>query len=101
MRPLLLIALTVVADTLTPHLQFNRLLGRRRHCAATWPLAGTLIIGLLAIVAAIGLAATYNHDLGGTSSLFTVLAITAITLAAAYASRVRQTGSAPSPTSAP
>jgi serine phosphatase RsbU (regulator of sigma subunit) len=91
LAPLLVIALAVVADVLTPHWQFNRLLGAAPALAAAmWPVAGTLVIGLLAFVAAIGLAAADNHDLGRTPSLFTLLAITAITLAAAYASRVRQ-----------
>ncbi|MFF3467902.1 PP2C family protein-serine/threonine phosphatase [Streptomyces sp. NPDC002619] len=91
LAPLLVIALTGVTDVLTPHLQFNRLLGAAPALAAAmWPVAGTLAIGLLAFIAAIGLSAAANHDLGQTPSLFTLLAITAITLAAAYASRVRQ-----------
>jgi serine phosphatase RsbU (regulator of sigma subunit) len=91
LAPLLVIALTLVANVLTPQLRFNRLLGAAPAlAAAVWPVAGTLAIGLLAVIAAIGLSATVDHDLGQTQSLFTLLAITAITLAAAYASRVRQ-----------
>ncbi|MFF3985230.1 PP2C family protein-serine/threonine phosphatase [Streptomyces sp. NPDC001797] len=88
--PLLVIALATTADLLTPNLQFNRLLGvAPALAAAMWPVAGTLVIGLLALIAGIALAAAH-HDLGQTPSVFTVVAITAITLAAAYASRVRQ-----------
>lgn len=88
--PLLVIALDTTADLLTPNLQFNRLLGvAPALAAAMWPVAGTLVIGLLALTAGVALAATH-HDLGQTPSVFTVVAITAITLAAAYASRVRQ-----------
>lgn len=91
LAPLLVIALAVVADVLTPHLQFNRLLGAAPALAAAmWPVTGTLAIGLLAIIAATTLAGAANHDLGQTQSLFTLLAITAITLAATYASRARQ-----------
>ncbi|MFE4424502.1 PP2C family protein-serine/threonine phosphatase [Streptomyces sp. NPDC056817] len=91
LAPLLVIVLAVVADVLTPHLQFNRLLGTAPALAAAmWPVAGTLAVGLLAFIAAIGLSASANHNLGQTPSLFTLLAIMAITLAAAYASRVRQ-----------
>nr|WTB28874.1 serine/threonine-protein phosphatase [Streptomyces sp. NBC_00830] len=90
LTPLLVIALATVADVLTPRLQFNRLLGAAPALAAAmWPVAGTLAIGLLALITAIGLAAA-NHDLGQTPGLFTLLAITAITLAATYTSRVRQ-----------
>ncbi|MEV6055350.1 PP2C family protein-serine/threonine phosphatase [Streptomyces sp. NPDC052107] len=88
--PLLVIALDTTADLLAPNLQFNRLLGvAPALAAAMWPVAGTLGIGLLALIAGIALAATH-HDLGQTPSVFTVVAITAVTLAAAYASRVRQ-----------
>ncbi|MFE7244242.1 PP2C family protein-serine/threonine phosphatase [Streptomyces sp. NPDC057580] len=90
LTPLLVIALATVADVLAPHLQFNRLLGAAPALAAAmWPVAGTLAIGLMALITAIGLAAA-NHDLSQTPGLFTLLAITAITLAATYASRVRQ-----------
>ncbi|WP_206305440.1 PP2C family protein-serine/threonine phosphatase [Actinacidiphila soli] len=90
LTPLLVIALATVTEILTPHLQFMRLLGAAPALAAAmFPVAGTLAIGLLALIAAVGLTAA-NHDLGQTPGLFTLLAITAITLAAAYASRVRQ-----------
>lgn len=90
LTPLLVIVLVTMADILTPHLQFNRLLGAAPALAAAmFPVVGTLGIGLLALAAGIALAVV-NHDLGQTPGYFTLLAITAITLAAAYASRVRQ-----------
>ncbi|MER6129511.1 PP2C family protein-serine/threonine phosphatase [Streptomyces sp. NPDC001795] len=88
--PVLVIALATTADLLTPHLQFNRLLGAAPALAAAmWPVAGTLATGLLALLAAVALSGA-QHALGQTPSVFTLLAIAAITLAAAYASRVRQ-----------
>ncbi|MFF3467630.1 PP2C family protein-serine/threonine phosphatase [Streptomyces sp. NPDC002619] len=88
--PLLVIALATTADLLTPHLMFNRLLGvAPALAAAMWPVAGTLAIGLLALLDAIALAYA-EHALGQTPGVFTFLAIAAVTLAAAYASWVRQ-----------
>ncbi|MEV6739007.1 PP2C family protein-serine/threonine phosphatase [Streptomyces sp. NPDC051104] len=88
--PMLVIGLAAAADLLMPHWQFNRLLGAAPALAAAmWPVAGTLAIGLLALLTAIALS-TAHHQLGHTPSVFTLLAILAITLAAAYASRVRQ-----------
>jgi serine phosphatase RsbU (regulator of sigma subunit) len=90
LTPLLVIVLVTVTDILTPHLQFNRLLGAAPALAAAmFSVAGTLGIGLLALATGFALSATH-HDLSQTSGYFTLLAITAITLAAAYASRVRQ-----------
>ncbi|WP_127357795.1 PP2C family protein-serine/threonine phosphatase [Actinacidiphila soli] len=90
LTPLLVIVLAAVADILTPHLEFYRLLGAAPALAvAMFPVAGTLGIGLLALTAGVALSAAH-HDLGQTPANFTLLAITAITLAAAYASRVRQ-----------
>ncbi|WP_246144903.1 PP2C family protein-serine/threonine phosphatase [Actinacidiphila oryziradicis] len=90
LTPLLVIVLTAVADILTPHLQFYRLFGAAPALAAAmFPVAGTLGIGLLALMTGFALSAA-DHDLGQTPGNFTLLAITAITLAAAYASRVRQ-----------
>jgi serine phosphatase RsbU (regulator of sigma subunit) len=90
LTPLLAIAVIAVVDILTPHLQFNRLLGAAPALAAAmFSMAGTLGIGLLALTVSVALSAV-NHDLGRTPANFTLLAITAITLAATYASRVRQ-----------
>jgi serine phosphatase RsbU (regulator of sigma subunit) len=90
LTPLLVIALVTVVDIFTPHLQFYRLLGAAPALAAAmFCVVGTLGIGLLALMVGVALAAVH-HDLGQTPSGFTLLAITAITLAAAYASRVRQ-----------
>ncbi len=91
LAPLLVIVPVTVVDVLTPHLQFNRLFGAAPALAAAmFTVTGTLGIGLLALTADIVLAAVANHDLGQTPGYFTLLAITAITLAAAYGSRVRQ-----------
>ncbi|MEV6057614.1 PP2C family protein-serine/threonine phosphatase [Streptomyces sp. NPDC052107] len=90
LTPLLVIVLVMVADLLTPHLQFYRLLGAvPALAAAVFAVPGTLGIGLLALAAGVGLAAA-DHSLGQTPGNFTLLALTAVTLAAAYASRVRQ-----------
>jgi serine phosphatase RsbU (regulator of sigma subunit) len=90
LTPLLAIVLITVADTLTNHLQFYRLLGAAPALAAAMlPVASTLGIGLLALATAVALSAA-DHDLGHTPGNFTLLAITAITLTAAYSSWVRQ-----------
>jgi len=90
LTPLLAIVLVVMVDAFTPNLQFYRLLGAAPAlAAAVFSVAGTLGIGLLALMAAFALSASH-HDLGRTPANFTLLAITAITLAAAYGSRVRQ-----------
>jgi serine phosphatase RsbU (regulator of sigma subunit) len=90
LTPLLVIALVTVVDIFTPHLQFYRLLGAAPALAAAmFCVVGTLGIGLLALTVGVALSAVH-HDLGQTPSGFTLLAITAITLAATYASRVRQ-----------
>ncbi|WP_246143802.1 PP2C family protein-serine/threonine phosphatase [Actinacidiphila oryziradicis] len=90
LTPLLVIVLTTMAALLTPHLQFYRLLGAAPALAAAmFSVAGTLGIGLLALMTGFALSAA-DHDLGRTPGNFTLLAITVITLAAAYASRVRQ-----------
>jgi serine phosphatase RsbU (regulator of sigma subunit) len=90
LTPLLVIALVTVVDIFTPHLQFYRLLGAAPALAAAmFSVAGTLGIGLLALMTGVALSAA-DHDLGRTPGNFTLLAITVITLAAAYASRVRQ-----------
>lgn len=88
--PLMVIGLAAGADLITPHLQFYRLLGvAPALAAAVWPVSGTLVIGLLALAAGGALSAAH-HDLGRMPGLFALSAIIAITLAAAYASRVRQ-----------
>jgi hypothetical protein len=90
LTPLLVIMLVTVVDILTPHLQFSRLLGAAPALAAAmFSVVGTLGIGLLALTAGVALSAAHHH-LGQTPSNFMLLAITAITLAAAYASRVRR-----------
>jgi serine phosphatase RsbU (regulator of sigma subunit) len=90
LTPLLVIVLVMVADLLTPHLQFYRLLGAAPAlAAAVFAVAGTLGIGLLALAAGVALAAA-DHGLGQTPGNFTLLTLTAVTLAAAYASQVRQ-----------
>ncbi|MFF3752549.1 PP2C family protein-serine/threonine phosphatase [Streptomyces sp. NPDC002018] len=91
LTPLLVILAVSAVAVLTPHLQFNRLLGvAPALAAAMFPVVGTLGVGLLAMTADTVLALTVEHDLTRTSGFFTLIAITAITLAAAYASRVRQ-----------
>ncbi|MGW1801905.1 PP2C family protein-serine/threonine phosphatase [Streptomyces sp. NPDC001984] len=52
-------------------------------------MAGTLVIGLLAVLASLGVADA-QHDIGQTASNFSLIAIAAIALAAAYVSRMRQ-----------
>ncbi|MFE1960304.1 PP2C family protein-serine/threonine phosphatase [Streptomyces sp. NPDC059479] len=91
LTPLLVIVVVSVVAALTPHLQFNRLLGAAPALAAAmFPVVGTLGVGALALAADTVLGLTVEHDLNRTPGYFTLLAITAITLAAAYASRVRQ-----------
>ncbi|MCW2870678.1 PP2C family protein-serine/threonine phosphatase [Actinacidiphila oryziradicis] len=90
LTPLLVIVLVTVVALFTAHPQFYRLLGAAPALAAAmFSVAGTLGIGLLALAAGVSLSAA-DHDLGRTAGNFTLLAITVITLAAAYASRVRQ-----------
>jgi serine phosphatase RsbU (regulator of sigma subunit) len=91
LAPLLVIVLATVADVLNPSLEFFRLLGTAPALAAAmWSVAGTLATGLLSLIALFGLSATVDQAADQPPSLFTVLAITAITLAAAYSSHVRQ-----------
>ncbi|MFF3878137.1 PP2C family protein-serine/threonine phosphatase [Streptomyces sp. NPDC001978] len=88
--PLLVIVLASVAAFFTPHLQFYRLLGATPALAAAmFSVAGTLGTGLLALIAGFAISAA-DHNLGQTPGNFTLLAIAASTLTAAYASRVRQ-----------
>ncbi|MFF3870238.1 PP2C family protein-serine/threonine phosphatase [Streptomyces sp. NPDC001978] len=88
--PLLVIVLASVAAFFTPHLQFYRLLGATPALAAAmFSVAGTLGIGLLALIAGFAISAA-DHNLGQTPGNFTLLAVAASTLTAAYASRVRQ-----------
>ncbi|MGW1707739.1 PP2C family protein-serine/threonine phosphatase [Streptomyces sp. NPDC002206] len=88
--PLLVIVLDSVAALFTPHLQFYRLIGAAPALAAAmYSVAGTLGIGLLALIAGFAISAA-DHTLGQAPGNFTLLAIMAVTLAAAYASRVRQ-----------
>ncbi|MFB7273473.1 PP2C family protein-serine/threonine phosphatase [Streptomyces sp. NPDC056244] len=91
LTPLLTIVVITAAAVLTPHLQFNRLLGvAPALAAAMYPVGGTLAIGLLAMVADIALGLATEHNLNQTPGYFTLLAIAAITLAAAYSSHKRQ-----------
>ncbi|MEV0038458.1 PP2C family protein-serine/threonine phosphatase [Streptomyces sp. NPDC050804] len=91
LTPLLVVVVVSVAAALTPHLQFNRLLGvAPALAAAMFPVAGTLGVGVLALTADTALGLVVEHDLNRTPGYFTLLAIATITLAAAYASRVRQ-----------
>ncbi|MER5519316.1 PP2C family protein-serine/threonine phosphatase [Streptomyces sp. NPDC002763] len=88
--PLLVIVLDSATAFFTPHLQFYRLIGAAPALAAAmFSVAGTLGIGLLALLAGFAIAAA-NHNLGRAPGIFTLLAIILVTLAAAYASRVRQ-----------
>ncbi|WUD77249.1 serine/threonine-protein phosphatase [Streptomyces sp. NBC_00510] len=88
--PLLVIVLDTATAAFTPHLQFYRLIGAAPALAAAmFSVAGTLGIGLLALMAGFAISAA-DHTLGRTPGNFTVLAIIVVTLAAAYASRVRQ-----------
>nr|WTB34622.1 serine/threonine-protein phosphatase [Streptomyces sp. NBC_00830] len=88
--PLLVIVLASAAALVTPQLQFYRLLGATPALAAAmFSVAGTLGIGLLALIAGIVISAA-DHNLGQTPGNFTLLAVAASTLTAAYASRVRQ-----------
>ncbi|MEV0643549.1 PP2C family protein-serine/threonine phosphatase, partial [Streptomyces sp. NPDC050619] len=88
--PLLVIVLASVAAFFTPHLQFYRLLGAAPALAAAmFSVAGTLGIGLLTLIAGFAISAA-DHTLDRTPGIFTLIAIVAVTLAAAYASRVRQ-----------
>jgi serine phosphatase RsbU (regulator of sigma subunit) len=90
LTPLVLLVVIAVADILTPHLQFYRLLGAAPALAAAmFSVAGTLGIGGLSLGVGVAVSAVH-HSLGQTPSNFTVLTITVVTLAAAYASRVRQ-----------
>jgi serine phosphatase RsbU (regulator of sigma subunit) len=91
LTPLLAMVLIAVLDILTPHLQIYRLLGAGPALAsAMWPVAGTLLIGLLALMTDAALSSSVNHDLTQMQGYFTLIAITIITSAAAYGSRIRQ-----------
>ncbi|MDX2645093.1 PP2C family protein-serine/threonine phosphatase [Streptomyces sp. PA03-1a] len=88
--PLLVIVLDSVVALFTPHLQFYRLIGAAPALAAAmFSVAGTLGIGLLALMAGFAISAA-DHTLGRAPGNFTLLAIMVVTLAATYASRVRQ-----------
>ncbi|MFF3462908.1 hypothetical protein [Streptomyces sp. NPDC002619] len=64
--PLLVIVLASVAAFFTPHLQFYRLLGATPALAAAmFSVAGTLGIGLLALIAGFAITAA-DHNLGQT-----------------------------------
>ncbi|MER5918366.1 hypothetical protein ABT124_51210, partial [Streptomyces sp. NPDC001982] len=64
--PLLVIVLDSVAAFFTPHLQFYRLIGAAPALAAAmFSVAGTLGIGLLALMAGFAIAAA-DHTLGQT-----------------------------------
>ncbi|GAA3791542.1 PP2C family protein-serine/threonine phosphatase [Streptomyces chiangmaiensis] len=88
--PLLVIVLDSVAALFAPHQQFYRLIGAAPALAAAmFSVAGTLGIGLLALMAGFAISAA-DHTLGQAPGSFTLLGIVLVTLAAAYASRVRQ-----------
>ncbi|MFF1746317.1 PP2C family protein-serine/threonine phosphatase [Streptomyces mirabilis] len=90
LTPLLVIVLATVADILDPRLEFYRFFGvPPALAAAMFSVAGTVGIGLLAMAASFGLAAAHN-GLGQTPSTFTLLVVGGVTVAAAYASRMRQ-----------
>ncbi|WP_240676926.1 PP2C family protein-serine/threonine phosphatase [Actinacidiphila soli] len=90
LTPLLVIVLATVAAVLNPHLEFYRFFGvPPALAAAMFSVAGTVGIGLLAMAASFGLAAA-DHGLGQTPSNFTLLVVGGVTVAAAYASRMRQ-----------
>ncbi|MFF3875419.1 PP2C family protein-serine/threonine phosphatase [Streptomyces sp. NPDC001978] len=90
LTPLLVIVLASVAALFTPHLQFYRLLGAAPALAAAmFSVAGTLGIGLLTLIAGFAISAA-DHTLDRTPGIFTLITIAAVTLAATYASRVRQ-----------
>ncbi|MEV6057751.1 PP2C family protein-serine/threonine phosphatase [Streptomyces sp. NPDC052107] len=90
LTPLLVIVLASVAALFTPHLEFYRLLGAAPALAAAmFSVAGTLSIGLLTLIAGFVISAA-DHTLERTPGIFTLITVAAVTLAAAYASQVRQ-----------
>jgi hypothetical protein len=90
LTPLLVIVLAAVAEILTPQLQFYRLFGvAPALAAAMFRVPGTLGVGLLATATGFFLS-VLDYGLGQPPGNFTLLAVGGTTLAAAYASRVRQ-----------
>ncbi|MGW6404607.1 PP2C family protein-serine/threonine phosphatase [Streptomyces sp. NPDC055134] len=91
MAPLALIALAVIFDQLTPaHWPFNRFLeGAPALAAATWSPVATGVIGAFAFVVDIVLAGD-KGNLGMSRAWLTLGMIALVTVAAVYASHVRQ-----------
>lgn len=89
--PLVLIAMTVLLDVLTPGQQrFDRFLAAAPALAAvSWSVAGTAAIGLLAVAAEFGLSLDRGSPFT-TTALTAVAVIATVTLAACYANHVRQ-----------
>ncbi|MGW7289197.1 PP2C family protein-serine/threonine phosphatase [Streptomyces sp. NPDC054847] len=88
--PFLVIALSVVADVLTSDREpFDRVLFAAPALAAvTWGSRGTVVVGLLSMVASAGLAARRAEDVPGVLINLTVLL--AVTVAAVWSSRLRR-----------
>ncbi|MDI2129926.1 PP2C family protein-serine/threonine phosphatase [Yinghuangia seranimata] len=89
--PFLLIAVAAAADIAAPEARrFDQLLAAAPAlAAATWGVPGTLLIGLLSAVMEFALSYERNDAFANQSGIGTGV-ILAVTLAAAYASRVRQ-----------
>jgi hypothetical protein len=91
--PFLLIALAVCVDVLTPGAQrFDRVLSAAPAlAAATWNVPATAAIGALAAGFEVLLSFTRSEQVRLSSLLTGLLVILAVTLAACFASHVRQT----------
>ncbi|MCX5317122.1 hypothetical protein [Streptomyces sp. NBC_00154] len=91
MAPLALIALAVIFDQVTPaNWPFNRFLeGAPALAAASWSPVGTGVIGAFAFAVNIALAAD-KGNLGMSRAWLTLGMIVLVTVAAVYASHVRQ-----------
>ncbi|MEU9293915.1 PP2C family protein-serine/threonine phosphatase [Streptomyces sp. NPDC048266] len=88
--PFLVLALTILLDLITPDRErFDRLLVAAPALAAvTWSVAGTLGIGLLAMVARMVLSLTRNEELVP-ELIASEIVLAAVTAGAAWASHVR------------
>ncbi|WP_405020162.1 serine/threonine-protein phosphatase [Kitasatospora sp. NBC_00070] len=89
--PLLLIALAALFDVLTPGQQrYDRFLAAAPAlAAASWSVRGTAGIGLLTVAAELALSVDRGSPVGP-AAVTAVVVILTVTVAACYASRVRQ-----------